>query len=849
MNSLRKDGTVSRSRQVLASRATRRLRRSALVTVAAVPLALGTALVGSISPAVASAAARPATHQAAARTGATPTKAAFTPPLPRGTVYAPKGSHQPAKPSPTSRPGIGARLGGTPRVTAAEQRRLATTSRSLQKASVPATETEITSVSCWSSKGCMAVGYTYDYGTWNSYAAEWNGKSWSTSKVPQYVDDGYTDYQELYGVSCWTATRCMAVGYSDDLGEDFDDAYVEFWTGGKWSVDPVSTSVFEPDLEGVSCRQSGGTDLCAAVGNSDGGDEPFAMTWDGVTFTEDSTPSFSGDENELYGVSCPSITYCVAAGELDGDAALLLSWSGSSWTQVSADNPGQEDGLTAISCGSATSCTAVGWQYYYDQELGLIEQIRISGGTASVSSDTSGKNPDISFTELTGISCTSAIFCMAVGYGSSTGYSTDDAFAESFNAGTWRAVKTSSPGSTPYDSLYAVACTAATSCTAGGVEWSASTHFADQPLAESLSKGTFGTSSVPNVYTPEGYVNSVSCPTSKFCVADGYFDTGGTDVALMYLWNGKSWTLEATPNPSGYASWLDGVTCTSASFCALVGTSATFDYDNVMPLFITFNGSSFSAQKVSQSTLELYEPELYSVSCVSTKACVAVGESDEAPFSVSWNGKSLSFSTMPQPGDDYAYPASVSCISASKCYTVVEYEYGDATETYLASWNGSRWSFITQLVFVNDAEDVELNGIACTSSSRCVAVGEYYLSGSWDAASDILGKSGWAIHAVPSPSGTEYADLNAVVCRSSTSCTAAGVSYSSSVDRYVPMIAKLSGTTWSKTSPAGSAAGEFYGVACPTSSLCIAGGSSYPNLDNDKALLDQDKSGKWSVVS
>ena len=63
------------------------------------------------------------------------------------------------------------------------------------------------------------------------------------------------------------------------------------------------------------------------------------------------------------------------------------------------------------------------------------------------------------------------------------------------------------------------------------------------------------------------------------------------------------------------------------------------------------------------------------------------------------------------------------------------------------------------------------------------------------------------------------------------------------------MIAKLSGTTWSKTSPAGSAAGEFYGVACPTSSLCIAGGSSYPNLDNDKALLDQDKSGKWSVVS
>ncbi len=848
MSPLRKDGTVSRSRQVLASRATGRRRRSALVTVAAVPLALGTALVGSISPAAASAAAHQAADRAAAaRTATTPGKAGFTPPLPRGTVYAPAGSHQPARPEPASRPGIGARFGVRGRVTALEERRLATTSRSLQKASVPATETEITSVSCWSSKGCMAVGYTYNYGTWNSYAAEWNGKSWSTSKVAQYLYDGYTDYQELYGVSCWTATRCMAVGYSDDLAENFDDAYVELWTGGKWSVDPVSTAVSEPELEGVSCRQTGGTDLCAAVGNSDGGGQPFAMTWDGVTFTEDSTPTFSGNENELYGVSCPSITYCVAAGELGGEAALLLSWSGSSWTQVSADNPASEDALMAISCGSTTSCTAVGWQDYYDQELGLIEQIGISGGVATVSSETSGKNPDISFTELSGISCTSAIFCMAVGYGSSTGYNSADAFAESFKAGTWSAVKTSSPGSTPYDDLYGVACTAATNCTAAGFQSSASTQFSDEPLAESLSKGTFGTSSVPNLYTPEGYVDSVACPTSKFCLADGYFDTGDKDVALLYLWNGKSWTLEATPNPSGFSSWLDGAACTSASFCALVGGSVNFDYDETT-LFITFNGSTLSAKNVSQSAIKLNEPELSSVSCASPKACVAVGDGDDVPFSVSWDGKSMSLSTMPQPGDEYADPESVSCVS-SKCYTVVEYGYGDATETYLASWNGSSWSLVTKLVFVEDAEDVELAGISCTSSSRCVAVGQYSLSGSWDAASDILGKSGWTVHSVPSPAGTEYAALNAVDCWSSTSCTAAGVSESSSLDRDVPMTAKLSGTTWSKTSPAGDAPGEFYGVACPTSSLCIAAGASYPNLDNDKALLEQEKSGKWSVVS
>jgi hypothetical protein len=53
-------------------------------------------------------------------------------------------------------------------------------------------------------------------------------------------------------------------------------------------------------------------------------------------------------------------------------------------------------------------------------------------------------------------------------------------------------------------------------------------------------------------------VGSSNNPNTRFTLAEG--------------WNGSTWAVQATPNPSGSAtSNLNGVSCTSASACIAAG--------------------------------------------------------------------------------------------------------------------------------------------------------------------------------------------------------------------------------------------------------------------------------------
>src|SRR5262249_56367235 len=81
----------------------------------------------------------------------------------------------------------------------------------------------------------------------------------------------------------------------------------------------------------------------------------------------------------------------------------------------------------------------------------------------------------------------------------------------------------------------------------------------------------------PNPRVPTGQLFWVSCPAANSCMAVGtYVKASGTGVNLAEQWNGSSWRILPTPNPSGIAlSGLFGVACTSASACMAVGASTT----------------------------------------------------------------------------------------------------------------------------------------------------------------------------------------------------------------------------------------------------------------------------------
>jgi len=187
----------------------------------------------------------------------------------------------------------------------------------------------------------------------------------------------------LDGVSCISAIACTAVGYSTASSGALR-TLVESWDGTHWSVVPsLSVGTGGNDLYGVSCVSA---TACAAAGfyHIAGRNIQKTLTesWDGTSWSVVPSPNPGNPHAFLEGVSCVSATVCTAAGlsntNSGASTTLIESWDGTNWSVVPSPNPAAESGLDGVSCVSATACTAVG--------RGLIRGVSntlIESGTAS----------------------------------------------------------------------------------------------------------------------------------------------------------------------------------------------------------------------------------------------------------------------------------------------------------------------------------------------------------------------------------------------------------------------------------------------------------------------------------
>lgn len=355
-------------------------------------------------------------------------------------------------------------------------------------------------------------------------------------------------------VSCPTAAFCAAVG--TDNGP-----YNAIWfrKGGTWTAGeaiPLPTDAGPPPggsgpyvaLSAVSCPSAS---LCVVVGyyyNSSGVDMPLVMTWADGSWQQEKIPlpSNGGGQYGLTGVSCPTTAYCVAVGTYENTASfpqgMLLTWSGGSWTVAEAPVPGNaapdSSALYAVSCASASSCTAVG---SYSDTSGTIHYmvVTFSGGSwtpqEAPASPPSGGPPQIN-----AMSCPSASFCAVVGdYQDASGDPRGLLMTKS--GGKWTAatapVPSTAPGGYPVFE-HAVSCVSAQSCAIGGSYNNASgTEQHDDLLT--LSGGAWMGGNVPapsNSATGEGSVLAVSCWSASSCVAVGDYEdasTQGIDGLLL----------------------------------------------------------------------------------------------------------------------------------------------------------------------------------------------------------------------------------------------------------------------------------------------------------------------------
>lgn len=332
-----------------------------------------------------------------------------------------------------------------------------------------------------------------------------------------------------------------------------------------------------------------------------------AGSWTAFSLRDD---QISGD---LFAVSCPSATLCVAGGSdsliatstnpAQGKAAWATFHPGGKETHEIAESkapgtvyfPGAA--IRGIACPSMTLCVGVGFNGR------IFSSTDPAGGASAWKVIPLGgeKEPHV---HMTGISCPSPQLCVAVAYGSKVVTSSDptgEAFAWSVSELT-----------TPVD-LRGVSCPSVSFC--------AAVDNTGQIITSSNPTGGAGAWSLVGAPGGEGGLNGISCPLPTLCVT------------------GNAGRMITSTNPGGgLGAWssvmagsglpVKGVSCPTTSACAAVdnnsdaitstnplGGSADWSSINVIPYPLAEEGS-------------LGENGMFGVSCPAITLCIGVGASE-----------------------------------------------------------------------------------------------------------------------------------------------------------------------------------------------------------------------------
>jgi hypothetical protein len=336
------------------------------------------------------------------------------------------------------------------------------------------------------------------------------------------------------------------------------------------------------------------------------------------------TPSANvgtGNNNILEATSCVSSSWCAAVGfyvpPSPSAQTLAEVGNGSSWSIVPSANTSSSvnNELFGVSCVSTTWCVAVGYAGDGGGTQTLIETWNGASWAIVTSPDASGI-----LNQLSGVSCLSQSNCTAVGqWDNGTNFQT---LVETWNGTSWTIVSSPNSGS-GFNVLTSVSCTSATFCAAGG--W-VNVSGSEQPLAQFWNGTAWTLASMPNPPgDQDGVLLGVSCANASFCVAVGEYSTQSGGPALIEMWNGSVWTQSTAPLPASGAlvDYLYSVTCQSAASCVAAGDS-TIDGTQWPTLVETWNGATWTVNQ-SPATGATDTDNIYGVSCAGA-ACVAVGE-------------------------------------------------------------------------------------------------------------------------------------------------------------------------------------------------------------------------------
>ncbi|MFZ2112782.1 MAG: hypothetical protein WAU77_03510 [Solirubrobacteraceae bacterium] len=647
----------------------------------------------------------------------------------------------------------------------------------------------LASVSCPAAESCYAVGhYLNKAGVETALAEHWNGTAWSIEETPEaYAKSALT------GIWCDETTSCNAVGHAINASGT-EITLAERWNGVAWSIRevPNPTGAKSASLSGVACTAGEFGEECTAVGhyvNSSGTEVALAEhslggegRW---TIQETAIPtgathsSLSGVScNVLGGQSCMAVGHYVNSTGAEVTLAELRAGTSAKWTVSETPNPtGAKSGsLSGVSCPAG--CSAVG--HYVNSsgvEVTLAEHWVLLGAWSIVESP----NPTgAKSSSLLGVSCrgTTEETCEAVGHYVNSS-SVEVTLGEALSAKVWSVQETPNPSGAKNSGLAGVSCSGTEACTAAGSYVNGS----ESAFAERWSttkKWALQETAIPQ--EPSGSLAVVSCTTISACTAVGHrLNSGGTEVTLAERWNGKEWTLQETPNPTGAkGSGLIGVSCKSSTSC--IGVGRYINSSGVeTALGESWNGTTWTLKEPIVPT-GAKSSKLVSVSCITTTSCIAVGayvnsSGTQVTLGESWNGTAWTLKEPLNPtGATSGSLSGVSCASSTSCIATGRYVNSSGVEVTLAeSWSGTAWT-LKEPLNPTGAKSSILIGVSCTSSTSCVGVGDYVNSGGVEVTlAESWNGTAWTIQETPNPEATSNR-LVGVSCTSSSACIATGFS-------------------------------------------------------------------------
>lgn len=234
----------------------------------------------------------------------------------------------------------------------------------------------------------------------------------------------------------------------------------------------------------------------------------------------------------------------------------------------------------------------------------------------------------------------------------------------------------------------------------------------------------------------------------------------------------------------------------------------TTSYGTNVPTTNASAGSGSVWKGVSQSISGLEWETTYHYRLVAVRGTETKYGQDQTFTTVPWTIQTTPVSSGILEG--------VSCTSSSACIAVGE----DGTSA--ESWNGTEWKKQTVPV-PTGGSTLALNGVSCSSSTACTAVGGYKNSSKVEVTlAERWNGTEWKVEATPNPTGALASHLTGVSCPSSSACTAVGW-YENSSKTTMVLAEHWTGTEWAIQSTS-SASGGFGTdeISCPSTSICVA---------------------------